>query len=307
MKVEWRSTDMDVWDQAHAAAAGPLQQDWAYGSTMVSLGARVLRARVEADGVAVAQAQFIVRQYSKFFSFALCTRGPLWLQPLAAQDKAQVYRLLRQSLPLGGLRFMVVTPDETLSEDLGLPRFRRVMSGYSTVLLDISQPLAVLRANLDSRWRQPLSHAENAGLNVQRMGTNPGQYRWLLDAEMQQRAERNIDGMPMVWFERYAESRKQPTRNMLSFRADMARDRLAGMMFLIHGQAATYQIGWTTQAGRDANAHHLMLWRGIETLQERGVRLLDLGGVNTQRSAGVARFKMATGGTVKQLAGSYFL
>jgi lipid II:glycine glycyltransferase (peptidoglycan interpeptide bridge formation enzyme) len=139
------------------------------------------------------------------------------------------------------------------------------------------------------------------------MGTNPGQYRWLLDAEMQQRAERNIDGMPMVWFERYAESRKQPTRNMLSFRADMARDRLAGMMFLIHGQAATYQIGWTTQAGRDANAHHLMLWRGIEELQQRGVRLLDLGGINTQRSAGMARFKIATGGAVRQLAGSYLL
>ena len=307
MKVEWRSTDVDVWDQAHAAAAGPLQQDWAYGSTMVSLGARVLRARVEADGVVVAQAQFIVRQYSKFLSFALCTRGPMWLQPLAAHDKAQVYRRLRQSLPLGGLRFMVVTPDETLSEDLGLPRFRRVMTGYSTVLLDISQPLDVLRANLDSRWRQPLSHAESAGLNVQRMGTNPGQYRWLLDAEMQQRAERNIDGMPLVWFERYAESRKQPSRNLLSLRADMARDRLAGMMFLIHGQAATYQVGWTTQAGRETNAHHLMLWRGIEALQERGVRLLDLGGINTQRSAGVARFKMATGGTVKQLAGSYFL
>jgi lipid II:glycine glycyltransferase (peptidoglycan interpeptide bridge formation enzyme) len=298
---------MDVWDQAHAAAAGPLQQDWAYGSTMVSLGARVLRARVEADGVAVAQAQFIVRQYSKFFSFALCTRGPLWLQPLAAQDKAQVYRLLRQSLPLGGLRFMVVTPDETLSEDLGLPRFRRVMSGYSTVLLDISQPLAVLRANLDSRWRQPLSHAENAGLNVQRMGTNPGQYRWLLDAEMQQRAERNIDGMPMVWFERYAESRKQPSKNILSIRADLGRDRVAAMMFMLHGEAATYQVGWTSDAGRNLHAHHLILWKSIEELKERGIRQLDLGGVNTGRSAGIARFKMATGGEVKVLAGSYLL
>ena len=150
-------------------------------------------------------------------------------------------------------------------------------------------------------------NAENAGLNVQRMGTNPGQYRWLLDAEMQQRAERNIDGMPMVWFERYAESRKQVSRNMLSFRADIGRERLAGMLFLIHGQAATYQIGWTTPTGRETNAHHLMLWRAIEELRERGVRSLDLGGVNTQRSAGVARFKMATGGTVKQLAGSYFL
>ncbi|MFM7802241.1 MAG: peptidoglycan bridge formation glycyltransferase FemA/FemB family protein, partial [Limnohabitans sp.] len=211
------------------------------------------------------------------------------------------------TLPLGGLTFMVVTPDEPLNDDLGLRRFRRVMTGYSTVQLDISQPLDVLRAQLDSRWRQPLAHAENAGLNVQRMGTNPGQYRWLLDAEMKQRAERHLDGMPLVWFERYAESRKQPARNLLSFRADMGRDRLAGMLFLIHGQAATYQIGWTSQAGRETNAHHLMLWRGIEALQERGVRMLDLGGVNTQRSAGVARFKMAMGGVVKRLAGSYLL
>lgn len=307
MKVEWRSTDMEVWDQAHAAAAGPLQQDWAYGSTMVSLGARVLRARVEADGVTVAQAQCIVRQYSPWLSFALCTRGPLWLQPLPAKDKAQAYRLLRQTLPLGGLKFMVVTPDEPLDDALGLPRIRRVMSGYCTVLLDISQPLEVLRAQLDRRWRHRLTGAEKSELNVQRMGTNPGQYRWLLDAEMQQRAERHLDGMPLVWFERYAESRKQPSRNLLSLRADIGRERLAGMMFLIHGQAATYQVGWTSDQGRDLHAHNLMLWRGIEALQERGVRLLDLGGVNTQRSAGVARFKMATGGTVKQLAGSYLL
>jgi len=307
MKVEWRSTDMEVWDQAHAAAAGPLQQDWAYGSTMVSLGARVLRARVVADGVSVAQAQFIVRQYSPWLSFAWCTRGPLWLQPLTAHEKAQAYRLLRRTMPLGRLRLVVVTPDEPLTDGLGLPRIRRVMSGYSTVLLDISQPLDVLRTHLDCLWQQALVNAENAGLNVQRMGTNPGQYRWLLDAEMQQRAERNIDGMPMVWFERYAESRKQVSRNMLSFRTDIGRERLAGMLFLIHGQAATYQIGWTTPTGRETNAHHLMLWRGIEELQQRGVRLLDLGGVNTQRSAGMARFKIATGGAVLQLAGSYLL
>jgi lipid II:glycine glycyltransferase (peptidoglycan interpeptide bridge formation enzyme) len=50
-----------------------------------------------------------------------------------------------------------------------------------------------------------------------------------------------------------------------------------------------------------------MLWRGIEELQQRGVRLLDLGGINTQRSAGMARFKIATGGAVLQLAGSYLL
>jgi len=53
------------------------------------------------------------------------------------------------------------------------------------------------------------------------------------------------------------------------------------------------------------NAHHLILWRATEELRERGIRTLDLGGVNTIRSAGVARFKMRTGGKVLTLAGTY--
>ena len=307
MKVDWGTQDMPAWDQAHAAAAAPLQQDWAYGSTMVSVGARVLRARVEADGVPVAQAQFIVRKFAKYVSLALCTRGPLWLQEVNAKDKAAAYKAMRQSLPLPGLRFMMVTPNETLEEQPCLPAVRRIMSGYSTVMLDIDKPMETLRAQLDKRWRHRLGGAEKSELNVQRMGTNPGQYRWLLDAEMQQRVDRGLEGLPLVWFEHYAESRKQPARNLLSLRADVGRERVAGMMFLIHGQAATYQVGWTSDVGRDLHAHNLMLWRAIEELRERGVRSLDLGGVNTQRSAGIARFKMATGGTVRQLAGSYFL
>ena len=45
--------------------------------------------------------------------------------------------------------------------------------------------------------------------------------------------------------------------------------------------------------------------RPIEELRERGVRKLDLGGVNTTRSAGIARFKMSTGGEVLTCAGTF--
>ena len=307
MKVEWGQVDMATWDAAHAAAAGPLPQDWAYGSTMLTMGSRVMRACILADGQPVGLAQFIVRPLTPLATVALCSRGPLWLQTLSTREKALAYRLLRQTWPAKGLRFMVVTPDEPIQPSLGLPGYRRVMSGYSTVTLDIAQPLETLRAGLDRRWRHRLVGAEKSPLQVQRMGTNPGQYRWLLDMEMQQRQERHLDGMPPLWFERYAESRKQPARCLLSLRADMGRDRLAGMMFLIHGEAATYQVGWTSDTGREWHAHNLMLWRAIEALREKGVRVLDLGGVNTQRSAGIARFKMATGGQVRRLAGTYLL
>jgi hypothetical protein len=214
---------------------------------------------------------------------------------------------MRQSIPLPGLRFLMITPDEPQSPALGLPHLRRIMTGYATVMLDISQPMDALRTNLDPRWRSPLSGAEKSELSIHRMGTNPGQYRWLLDADMQQRVTRGFQGYPDIFFERYAESRKQPSKNILSIRADLGRDRVAAMMFMLHGEAATYQVGWTSDAGRNLHAHHLILWKSIEELKERGIRQLDLGGVNTGRSAGIARFKMATGGEVKVLAGSYLL
>ena len=114
-----------------------------------------------------------------------------------------------------------------------------------------------------------------------------------------------MHGLPLQFFDVYVPSRQQPSQNMLTLRADVGRDRVAGMMFLIHGEAATYHVGWNSDAGRDLHAHNLILWRGIEALRERGVRLLDLGGVNTIRSAGIARFKMSTGGRVVTYAGTF--
>ena len=92
MKVNWDTLTHPVWDAHHATAAAPLQQDWAYGSTAVSLGALVLRARVHADGVPVAMAQFIVRRFGRWAGFALCSRGPIWLQNLRGANKAQATR-----------------------------------------------------------------------------------------------------------------------------------------------------------------------------------------------------------------------
>ena len=41
-------------------------------------------------------------------------------------------------------------------------------------------------------------------------------------------------------------------------------------------------------------------------LKQKGVRRLDLGGVNTASGAGIARFKIGSGGAVVQFAGTYF-
>ena len=307
MQVHWGGHEMAAWDAAHAAALGSLQQDWAYGSTMFSLGVPVLRARIEQDGVTLAYAQFIVRRFGRLGSVALCSRGPLWLQALEANDKTRVYKAIKQSLPLPGLRFILVTPEQEAGTANGLSPMRRIMSGMSTVMLDLTPTMEEMRANLERRWRHRLVTSEAAGLSIQRVGTQPNQFRWLLEAEMAQRGSKGLDGLPPAFFERYVLARAQASNAMLTLRADVGRDRIAAMMFLIHGHSAIYHIGWTSDQGRDLHAHNLILWKGIEELKSRGIRQLDLGGVNTIRSAGIARFKISTGGKVVTLAGSYLL
>jgi hypothetical protein len=307
MKVTWDAIDAATWDAHHARTGAALQQDWAYGACMKTLGVHVLRAWVSRDSAPVGLAQFIVRYFAgQLASMALCSLGPVWLAPVTAKEKERIYQTLKKTIPLNKLRVVLFTPAEEAGADLGLSPWRKVMTGQSSVTLDITKSLPDLRAGLDKRWRHRLGGAENSDLTIHRVGTNPGQYRWLLDADMQQREQRGLSGLPLQFFDLYSQSRQQPSKNMLTIRADIGRDRVAGMLFLIHGEAATYQVGWTSDVGRDQHAHNLILWHGIQELQARGVRVLDLGGVNTIRSAGIARFKMSTGGKVVTYAGSYF-
>lgn len=306
-QVHWGGHALAEWDAAHAAALGTLQQDWSYGSAMLSLGVPVLRARVNHDGETVAQAQFIVRRFGRFASVALCSRGPIWRKSLSSIEQTQVYQALKRSLPLSGLRVMLVTPEQPVGEVNGLSTIRRVVTGMSTVLLDLRPSMEQLRANLEHRWRHQLASSESSGLRVERVGTQLNQFRWLLEADIVQRQDRGLDGLPPAFVERYTLTRSSAASTLLTLRADAGRERVAAMMFLIHGASATYHIGWTSDAGRDAHAHNLILWKAIEELKARGIQQLDLGGVNTIRSAGVARFKLRTGGKLVTLAGSYLL
>jgi hypothetical protein len=307
MIVDWTALDRKEWDAAHTSAAASLQQDWAYGEAMQAMGVPVLRARVSLGGAAVGWAQFIVRRWGRLGAVALCSRGPIWLPTLTISERAQAYAALRRSLPLTGLRFILVTPEEAAGQPHGLHPLRRIMSGLSTVMLDLTPSMETLRAQLERRWRHRLVSSEAAGLSIQRVGTNPGQFRWLLEAEMAQRSDKGLEGLPPAFFESYVQTRSPAAKNLLTLRADVGRDRIAAMMFLIHGTAAIYHIGWTTDKGRDLHAHNLILWRAMEALKEQGIQRLDLGGVNTVRSAGIARFKISTGGQVLTLAGTYLL
>lgn len=316
-----------AWDKAHAAARAPLQQHWAYGSALQGFGARCLRCMVMQGDQALALAQFLVRRYAGLLEIALCTRGPVWLDtvdsPSAALTDQQralrraAHRLIRRELPLRGLRLVMFSPDLTDAEDAGVDRLQRVMTGYATVLLDLQDEPEQLRQRLPRNWHNRLNAAEASALKVERVGNKPSQYQWLLDREQALQQTRGYRALPKTFIPAYQAAYQTTHKDspgtanpnkaeaLFTLRADLDRTAVAGMMFLRHGDAATYHVGWSDAAQRLPGAHNLLLWQAMLQLRQAGVRRIDLGGVNTGRSAGVARFKIGTGGDVEVLAGTY--
>jgi len=311
LSITWNDTPREAWDAAHASAAASYQQDWAYGVALKAISANVdvLHAAVRrADGSLVSLAQIATRPFAMVGRFALCTHGPVWIGDSSTDEKREACRLLKSTLPQRWPRLLVLTPDEPAND--GLKGMSRVMTGDATVLIDLTRDEDVLRGAMDQGWRNRLSKAERSELVVQKAGVKPAQYRWLLDAEAKQRVKRGYRAMPFEMTERWQDAKADGAQGdkaagLAVYRADLKRDAAAGMLFLIHGRRATYHVGWTSDEGRANAAHNLILWTAIRDLKARGVAVLDLGGVNTQSGAGIARFKLETGGQVLQRAGAF--
>jgi len=313
IRISWNATDRGDWDKAHLAARGSYQQDWAYGVALKRLQPhlRVLRASARrSDGSLVGLAQIVARPFAQVCQFALCTHGPVWAGEVSVGEKAATLGALKVSLPLRWPKLLVLTPDEPAGEAGHLRRLKRVMTGDATVLIDLTLTEAELRARLDQGWRNRLTKAERSGLVVQKGGLRAGQYRWLLDAEAKQRQTRGYRAMPLAMTEFWQDAKADAAAGdraagLAVYRIDIGRNPAAAMMFLVHGGRATYYVGWSSDEGRALAAHNLILWRAICDFRSRGIEALDLGGVNTQSGAGIARFKIETGGDVLIRPGAY--
>lgn len=308
MKCLWNQAQPEAWQAFHAAGHGSMQQSWRYGEALSALGLPVHRAELFDDRGLAGIAQFIGRRLFGYLSVALCSRGPVWRSDLSPADRRDFYRMMRKSLPLAPLKVALFSPEQ-LADAAGSPEetrgMHRVMTGYSTVLIDLEQPMEQRLAALEPKWRNRLRRAQSEqGLQVF-VNANRARCDWLLEREREQRRTRRFFGLPTGFVASWLDRASKGGPAFALGRADHAGQTVAAMLFLIHGRTATYHIGWANEAGRELNAHNRILWEALDHLRAQGVSRLDLGGVNTRDLPGISRFKLGTGGTVMSLCGTY--
>ena len=294
------------WADLFADAPGSaLEQSFIFGEALAATASvKVERFAVESDGKPVALVQAFRRQLFGGLTLVRVVRGPIWLSEAGNGAVEAVFQALRArwSRRRGQILSLVPELPDTEESDALLRRcgFRRMATGYSTVLIDLSPPLETLRSSLYGKWRNALVKAEGGDLRV---GVSAGGdiLHDLASRYDAFRKARRFSG-PEGALVRALGREKGGVTVLSAHRADRV---VSGIAVARHGNSATYYISWTGDEGREANAHNLLLWRAVELLKADGVKQFDLGGVDAVHAPGVARFKLGLGSPPITFAGSY--
>lgn len=297
--LDWAEPRCADWQLLLTTARAALHQGWSYGEALRASGVPVQRLILrEPGGRALACAQIAVRRPFRLLRAVFLLRGPVWLDaPARAELEPVLIAGIRQRFP----RTALVWAPEAVTAHAPRP----VMTGYSTAWLDVSADPGRLRGRLAADWRNALRRAEQHPLEVRSAGT-PASIDWLLDRNEAYRRQVGYHGPSRAFLGRLAHA-AAAGGELLLLVAHAAGEPVAGVMIVRHGAAATYEVGYVAPRGRELRATHLLLWRATGLLAAQGVRWLDLGGIATDRSPGIARFKLGLGGEIMTLAGTFLL
>ncbi len=300
LTISWNSCDAKQWDAFYAQSPYPtaFQQSYAYGEAVKALGASVTRAVLYHDGTPIALWQATQKRLFRLLPLTLGMRGPVWLTALSNEEKYACLQQLKKACK----GFTLLMPEEQTG--FAPKKLWRVMTGYSTVMLNLSSPIDVLEKAMNGKWRNRLRAAEKASLRIDSIGKNAEQYVWLLEEEVKQSKRVGYAALSPMAVPLYQLNAGKDA--LLGLQAWQGTERVAAMLFLLHGNTATYHIGWANEDGKKHSAHNFLLWEAMQRLKKRGIHWLDLGGVNDEDGAGIAHFKRGTGGDLLTLCGTYF-
>jgi Acetyltransferase (GNAT) domain len=200
-------------------------------------------------------------------------------------DRHGLRLISRSAAPRGVLRHLArhagVTVATGAAQGFGLVP---LMTDRFVALWDVAAAPAALRAAMHGKWRNRLTVVEGS-VRVRRGGDLGA----LLAQEVAQRAARGYRALSPAF------TMALPGQALHLWEWRHGGTLGAAMCFVRHGDWATYHLGWASDAARGRGVHGVMLWQAAMALRAEGVRVIDLGDVNTDHAPGLARFKLGTG------------
>ncbi len=313
--IKWNTQSIDEWESKFSRLPkSNILQSYTYALVVCPLQKQKARwGIIEIDGVEAGLVQiFEAGILWNRIHAVVVDRGPLWFEGFGnAMHVKRFFDELNKQFPQRWGRKRRIIPEtedgitaQKMICQTGLNFFGK---GYQTIWLDLTPSIEELRANLKSNWRNKLNKSEKAGLAVE--WDEAGKHlSWLICIYTADKAIREYGGPSPEFLRKYLP--------LLAAKGDLLIGRAlkneekdgeaaAFVLLVRHGRSATYLCGWSSEAGRDTAAHHLILWEGMSVLKQKGIKELDLGGVNDESAEGIKTFKEGLGGKTLRTVGHY--
>ena len=242
-------------------ARSPLQQHPRYIAALQTFGADTVLVTICKGGRPILSCFLLERKFFGAFTLTMGFRGPTFAAGVSDTDKVAALRVLKGHYSAWKRQFLQLMPElidnkanRSLMKKSG---FTRIMTGTSTIWIDLSADDSSLRNQLASNWRNQLKKAEQSTFTIAVGGAKPKHYNWLLEKEGEQRQNRGYSAVPLGLVPAYQNARITPaakTSPLVSVTAHEKGAQIAGALFLLHGTSATYHIGWVGERGRALNA-----------------------------------------------------
>lgn len=309
-EIFWNALSLEEWEQRFSRIPrSTLLQSYHYARAVCPLYRQEARwGLITIDEEEAGLVQILEAGFAKnFFHAVVLDRGPLWFAGFGAPDHVQVFfnEFARKFPRRFGRRRRIIP------EISDRPEMRDIMThcgyrrlsrpGYQTAWIDLRQDAETLKSDLRKNWRNTLSKAQRSGLSID-WTSDPNIFSELLTNYQSDQRKKGYDGPSIRLLQSLAACFEN---DIVIGRAHHKGQLVANILMICHGRSATYQLGWSSDDGRKAGAHNLLLWHSIDYLKTRQIDFLDLGGMNDETAKNVKTFKEGMGGNIVTLAGHY--
>ncbi len=311
LKVSWGQASSGQWLQWIAQTGrSNLLQSWTYGlAKSEESGWRVSRGVFYRGIEPVAVVQVLHKRIAGALTVSRINRGPLLLSALSAGEMQDVWvelsklgNLWRGSVLSIAPELALTGPNLALMSSFG---FRRIFHGaWQSSWVNLRMDTAALRQQLDGKWRNALNFSEKAGLALA-ISNDDKSFEWMIERYQGLMHEKVFSGSPVGLLTALRKNFSGDTQFVI-LQALHGDNPVAGLCLVCHGSAATYLLGWNGDAGRNLKANQYLLWQATLYLKSEGLEWFDLGGVDEDRTPGIAAFKLGFGAERYELVGEYW-
>jgi len=316
---------------ASAQKCSQFLQSYEWSVFQESVGQKIFRFGVEADGEIVAVISFIKKNIGAGKSYFYCPRGPLF-KSATVSYAARVGVFPDGEMRLKLLKFIfseikkIASKENSLflrfdpvdSLQIGMAAAGKIrktidVQPSKTLILDLSKSEDDLLKEMHQKTRYNIRLAEKKGVTIREAGADEFDKFWAL---MNETVER--DGFRLHDKEYYRkmlqnskleiDSKFKIQNSKLIIRLYFAEYEgrvIAANIINFFGDMVTYVHGSSSDQDRNVMAPYLLQWEIIKQAKLLGYKHYDFYGIDETKWPGVTRFKKGFGGQEKTYPGTF--